>query len=155
MFNNFFWKSCVLWNNVDKYATDRQATHYNIKRRMRIAFWINKANDTHSEYVILIAFLRQYGCKNAPHYYVVLHCLSSYVLFKRTKGFQSVFLNTPSCGLITQPTFSHIRHQISSKPKAVWTTNCFRTPSVLVGGCQIFGEVYCLHCHGCTSIYRN
>jgi hypothetical protein len=27
--------------------------------RMRIAYWIPKATDTHSEYVIIIAFLRQ------------------------------------------------------------------------------------------------
>ena len=44
---------------MEKYGTARQATHDNIIRRMRIACWITKATDTHSEYVILIAFPRQ------------------------------------------------------------------------------------------------
>jgi hypothetical protein len=36
-----------------------QAADYNIIRRMRLACWITKATDTHSEYVILVAFPRQ------------------------------------------------------------------------------------------------
>ena len=36
-----------------------QATDDNIIRRMRSACWIPKATNTHSEYVILIAFPRQ------------------------------------------------------------------------------------------------
>ena len=36
-----------------------QATDENIMRRMRIAYWINKATKTQSEYVILIVFARQ------------------------------------------------------------------------------------------------
>jgi hypothetical protein len=44
---------------VEKYGTARQVTDDNIIRRMRFACWITKATDTHSEYVILIAFLRQ------------------------------------------------------------------------------------------------
>jgi hypothetical protein len=43
----------------EKYGTARQATDDNIIRRMRFACWITKATDTHSENVILIAFLRQ------------------------------------------------------------------------------------------------
>jgi hypothetical protein len=41
---------------VEKYGTARQATNDNIMWRMRFACWITKATDTHSEYVILIAF---------------------------------------------------------------------------------------------------
>jgi hypothetical protein len=52
----FFRKSCPFWDNVEKYGTARQATDGNIIRRMRFAWWITKATDTHSEYVILIAF---------------------------------------------------------------------------------------------------
>ena len=37
---------------MDKYCTAGQATDDNIIRRMRIACWITKATDTHSEYVI-------------------------------------------------------------------------------------------------------
>ena len=44
---------------MEKYCTVRQATDDNITRRMRFACWITKATDTHSEYVILIAFPRQ------------------------------------------------------------------------------------------------
>jgi hypothetical protein len=44
---------------VEKYGTARQATADNIIRRMRFASWITKATDTHSEYIILIAFPRQ------------------------------------------------------------------------------------------------
>jgi hypothetical protein len=66
MFNNFFPRQpCHLWYNVEKYGTAgkngtaRQATDDNITRRTRIACWITKATDTHSEYVIFIAFPRQ------------------------------------------------------------------------------------------------
>jgi hypothetical protein len=60
MFNNFFaWKSCRLWDNVEKYGRARQAIDDNITRRMRFACWITKATDTHTQYVILIAFPRQ------------------------------------------------------------------------------------------------
>jgi hypothetical protein len=44
------WKKC---------GTTRQATDDNIIRRMRFACWVTKATDTHSEYVILLAFPRQ------------------------------------------------------------------------------------------------
>jgi hypothetical protein len=33
--------------------------HNNIIRRMRFAYWITEATDTHSEYEIFIAFPRQ------------------------------------------------------------------------------------------------
>jgi hypothetical protein len=36
-----------------------QVTEYNITWRMRFAWWITKATNTHLEYVILIAFPRQ------------------------------------------------------------------------------------------------
>jgi hypothetical protein len=44
---------------VENYGGSRQATSDNIKRRMRYACWINKATDTRSKYVILIAFPSQ------------------------------------------------------------------------------------------------
>jgi hypothetical protein len=60
MVNSFFFrKSCRLGDNVEKYGTATQATDDNIIRRMRFACWITKATDTHSEYVIIIAFPRQ------------------------------------------------------------------------------------------------
>jgi hypothetical protein len=39
-------------------------------RRMRFAYWIARATDTHSEYVIGIAFQRQ-QCVKAPECYVL------------------------------------------------------------------------------------
>jgi hypothetical protein len=44
---------------VEKYGTARQASEENIIWRMRFVFWVTKAADTHSEYVIRIAFPRQ------------------------------------------------------------------------------------------------
>jgi hypothetical protein len=44
---------------VGKFGTAIQATDDDIVRRMRLACWITKATDTHSEYVIFIAFPRQ------------------------------------------------------------------------------------------------
>jgi hypothetical protein len=52
-------KSCHSWDNVGKYGRAGQATDDNIIWRMRVACWIPKARDKHSEYVILIAFLLQ------------------------------------------------------------------------------------------------
>jgi hypothetical protein len=45
---------------MEKYCTAGQATDGNIIRSMRFACWIPKATDTHSKYVILIAFPRQH-----------------------------------------------------------------------------------------------
>jgi hypothetical protein len=69
-----FWKFCCLWNNVEKYSRAEQATDDNIIRRMRFACWITKATDTHSQYVILIAFPRQQWLNNNVTLYV--HCPS-------------------------------------------------------------------------------
>ena len=76
----FFRKSYRLSDNVEKYGTARQATDDNIIRRMRFACWITKATDTHSEYVILIAFPRQqWLCKRASMLcYTYIACLVIY-----------------------------------------------------------------------------
>ena len=55
LFSNFFFrKSCHLWDNVEKYLEPNrpQVT----KWRMRIAYWIPNAINTHSYHVILITF---------------------------------------------------------------------------------------------------
>jgi hypothetical protein len=41
---------------VEKYGTAGQATDDNIIWRMRFACWITKSTDTHSIYVLIIAF---------------------------------------------------------------------------------------------------
>jgi len=58
-FNNSFRESCRLWDNVEYYDTARQATEDSTTGRKRVACWITKATDTHSECVINIAFPRQ------------------------------------------------------------------------------------------------
>jgi hypothetical protein len=40
--------------------------------RVRIACWITKATDIHSEYVILIAFPLNNSCMHTPRCYVIL-----------------------------------------------------------------------------------
>jgi hypothetical protein len=60
MFNDFsFSKIVPFLKNVEIYGRAREATDDNIIRRMRFACWITKVTDTHSEYVIFIAFVRQ------------------------------------------------------------------------------------------------
>jgi hypothetical protein len=58
--NFIFRNSYHLWDNVEKYCTDGRATDGNKIWRMCIACWITKTTDTHSEDVILIAFLCQH-----------------------------------------------------------------------------------------------
>ena len=56
---------------METYGTARQATGDYIKLRMRIACWIPKATDTHSEYEINIAFpLQQWLRQNALCYII-------------------------------------------------------------------------------------
>ena len=56
-FSNFLRKSCHLWDNT-KNVVEPDRPQMAIWR-MRITCWINKTTDTHSEYVILIAFPQQ------------------------------------------------------------------------------------------------
>jgi len=55
----FFRKSLLSWDNVEKYGPARQPTEDNVIWPSFFACWVNKATDTQSDYVILIAFLRQ------------------------------------------------------------------------------------------------
>ena len=57
--NSFLQKSCFVWDNVENSGGARHATGENITRLMRIACWKSKTTDTHSEYVIFIAFTLQ------------------------------------------------------------------------------------------------
>jgi len=58
MFNNYLSKNRAVYNNVEKYGRAGRATD-EITWRMRIACCIPKSTDTHSKYVILIAFSLQ------------------------------------------------------------------------------------------------
>jgi hypothetical protein len=46
---------------VEKSFRAIQATDDNVIRRMRVAYWISKATDAHSEYAVLNGFLLQHG----------------------------------------------------------------------------------------------
>ena len=52
MFNNFFFKSCHLWDNEEKHSRAGQAIDDNTAH----AHCMLDATNTHSEYVMLIAF---------------------------------------------------------------------------------------------------
>jgi hypothetical protein len=76
----FSQKSCRLWDNVEKFCGATEATDDNILRRMRFVCWITKATDTHSEYVILIAFpLQQWLRERASILRLYVHCLSCFL----------------------------------------------------------------------------
>jgi hypothetical protein len=86
---------------VEKYGIDRQATDDNITRRMRFAFWITKAIDTHSEYVVLTSLTRKNGYANAPQWYVYMHsvCL---VRFWRS-GMADISVQRHDAAVMTRP----------------------------------------------------
>ena len=72
----FFWKSCHLWDNVEKYGTARHVTHDNTIQCMHTACSITQTTDPHSEYVIIIAFPHQQWldeCASKSCLYI--HCL--------------------------------------------------------------------------------
>ena len=106
MFNFFlFRKSCLLWDNVQKCGTVRQATDGNIIWCMRISCWINKATDKHTDYVVLIIFsIKKNSYANAPQRYVTVHCLScncihthNIELFSEDKSFDILTTNWILC----------------------------------------------------------
>jgi hypothetical protein len=60
MFSNFFKrKSCLLSDNVEKRCRAGEVADNSVTRRVRFAYWVSEATNTHSEYVLLIAFPRQ------------------------------------------------------------------------------------------------
>ena len=62
---------------MEKYGRDGEITDGNVVRRMRFVCWINKATDTLSEYIILIAFPRQEWLREYPSMlrYTYIACL--------------------------------------------------------------------------------
>ena len=64
-----FRKSCRLWNNMGKYFTTGETTD-NVPRHIRIACWIPKAINTHSEYVTFLVHFNN-GYTNVLQWYVL------------------------------------------------------------------------------------
>ena len=81
-----FRKLYRLLENAEKYCRARQATDDSIIRRMRIACWITKATNTHSEYVILSRFTTAKMVARA-HRNVTLyvHCIVLYSYLFQSK----------------------------------------------------------------------
>ena len=68
--NDFFSrKSCLLWGNVEKYGTTRQATDDNTTQSVRFACWVTKVTDAHSEYVNVLLSHCNNSYVNDPQYY--------------------------------------------------------------------------------------
>lgn len=62
---------------MEKYDTDRQAINDNTPRSMRFTYWIPKATDTESEYVIRSALpWKQKLRERASILLLNLHCLT-------------------------------------------------------------------------------
>jgi hypothetical protein len=107
--NNFFRKSCRLWDNSEKHDTARQTTDDRRIHRMRFACFITKATDAHSEYVIFIAFPRQQRlCERAS----ILRYTHNTALFKFIIQF---FCQSYCCHDVTH-TVKNIR-----QPSMFWT----------------------------------
>jgi hypothetical protein len=59
MFSIFFFENCAICETMWKNIVESDRPQVAIWR-MRVAGWITNATDTHSEYVILIAFPQQH-----------------------------------------------------------------------------------------------
>ena len=104
VFNNFFpRKSCRLWDNVEKYCRARHRPQMTIWR-IHISCWIPKATDTHSEYVIPIAFPRQQWLHERALMlrYTFIACLFSFSRAREFVCFYFEFHNIAASGWWSQ-----------------------------------------------------
>ena len=69
---------------MEKCGGDEQATDGSTVRRMRFACWINKAANTHSEYVIFIASPRQPLTRKSLNVAFYVHGLFFLELLRKT-----------------------------------------------------------------------
>jgi hypothetical protein len=77
MSNKLFSKILPFRDYVEEYGRARQDTDENVIQRMRPLYWITKATDTHSEYVILLSFPRQQWLRERVSMLrLYVHCLS-------------------------------------------------------------------------------
>ena len=94
--------------------------------RMRIACWIHKATDTHSQYIILTIFFPPHynnGCTNVPQYYTIrIFPVSLYIGHDNELHLTATVF---PCFLITHPTF--IIFTVISNASAVQSVVRFRT----------------------------
>jgi hypothetical protein len=88
----FFQKPRHLWDNVEKYWIAGQNTDDNMDTY--IAYWIPKATNTHSQYVICFAFPLQQCCMNNITLYIP--CLSCIYL-----GNKEIYCIFKTCCIIS------------------------------------------------------
>jgi hypothetical protein len=74
---------------VEKYHKAEQATDENIIQHMHFACWITTATDTHSEYVVLIAFPQQQWLheRTSMQRFMYTACLVYYLSFPKTDNY--------------------------------------------------------------------
>jgi len=97
--NFFFWKSCHLWDKVEKYGRPIQATDDSVIWHLRFACWITKATDTHTQYVTLTAFFWHIGASMLHYTYAA--CLVSILCATHQKRTWQSCLHWPSLGWFT------------------------------------------------------
>ena len=118
----FFRKLWLLWNNVEKYVRARQAKDDNIIRRMRYARWITKATDTHSEYVILFAFLRL-QCIRESASVLRYTCIACLVLIRMRRDDTKVIIPHSPIVPINTKSIHYKRHETITprkEPRVQW-----------------------------------
>ena len=81
----FFRKPCRLWDNVEKYCRAWQATDDNVAQAHCTLYWITKATNAYSQYVILIAFpLQQWLQERSSMWRLNVHCLSCFTVAQQS-----------------------------------------------------------------------
>jgi hypothetical protein len=67
---NIFSENCSFYEIIWKNTVEPERSQMTILR-MRISCWLIKVTNTHSEYVILLLYHCNSGCKPAPQFYVI------------------------------------------------------------------------------------
>jgi hypothetical protein len=89
--NNFFLENCAVYEITWKNVLDPGRPQMTI-RRIRIACWITKATNMHSEEVILLFYCNG-GCTNAPRCYVI--CTLPVLLIMQFYAFLQIDVSAP------------------------------------------------------------
>jgi hypothetical protein len=117
----FFRKSCLLWDNVEKYGTAGQTTDDNIIRRMRFGCWITKATHTHPEHVTLLALPPQQWLRERAS--VWRHMYSACLFFSFQRASRLVLPHSTSHSTAIEVAFPGVKANMASsvKVKNMWS----------------------------------
>ena len=130
----FYRKSWLLWDNVGKYGTAREATVNNKIRHMRISCWRANATDTHSEYVIIIISPECFSNAN-----VVAWMSISVTLRFRCLPFYSITARTERLYLHKLSDNYHLFHAVISswnEPFPGWIDNFNGPVGLMIAGAK-------------------